>query len=464
MLYIFICSFSVTLSNFNCNFMSQKILEILSLGPATTKTLAAATGMTRQTVNRKLRSLGNAVIKYDKVRPPLYYAVAEAFGAGKEIPIVAVDSDGETHLWGVLRPLAHGGFYLESTRITPKVLQGNKGNGLYEDLPYFLDDLRPQGFIGRQIARDLNARSDIFPPDPRDWNREQVGRYLVANGDDLPGNFKIGRTALDRVRRASLKSRREDYPELADKAVEGEVHGSSAGGEQAKFATCSRERSAHVIVKFSPKGDGELATRWRDILVTEYIANEVLREHDIPAAEVKIYEEKDRFFLESLRFDRVGEYGRLPLLSMQAVDNEFSGVGRGWLDVAQTLHKQGLISQQDLVDLAGSWGFGRLIHNTDMHLGNISLFIKGAGFSLAPVYDMCSMGFAPRSTGEISPFAFSPPDIDGQLDGRFGFLPDTASLIKGIRAMARKFWNRLGKSELISDELKSFLEQGNPLD
>jgi hypothetical protein len=149
---------------------------------------------------------------------------------------------------------------------------------------------------------------------------------------------------------------------------------------------------------------------------------------------------------------------------MQAVDNEFSGVGRGWLDVAQTLHKQGLISQQDLVDLAGSWGFGRLIHNTDMHLGNISLFIKGAGFSLAPVYDMCSMGFAPRSTGEISPFAFSPPDIDGQLDGRFGFLPDTASLIKGIRAMARKFWSRLGKSELISDELKSFLEQGNPLD
>jgi hypothetical protein len=451
--------------------MPQKILEILSLGPATTKTLAAATSMPRQTVNRKLRALGNTVIKYDKVRPPLYYAVAEAFGAGREIPLVAVDSAGETHLWGILRPLAHGGFYLESTRIAPKVLQGDKGNGLYEDLPYFLDDLRPQGFIGRQIARDLHTRSDIFSPDPRDWNLEQVGRYLVANGDDLPGNLKIGQTALDQVRRPPLKSRREEYPELADKAVEGEVYGSSAGGEQAKFATYSREWNAHVIVKFSPKGDSELATRWRDILVTEYIANEVLREYDIPAAEVKIFQEKDRLFLESLRFDRVGEYGRLPLLSMQAVDNEFSGVGRGWLDVAQTLHKQRLISQQDLVDLAVSWGFGRLIHNTDMHLGNISLFIKEAGFSLAPVYDMCSMGFAPRSTGEIPPFSFSPPDIGGRLDGRFddqlddrvGFLPDTASLTRRIREMARKFWNRLEKNELISDELKIFLGQGNPL-
>ena len=143
--------------------MPNKILKILSLGPATTITLAAATGMTRQTVNRKLRALGDSVIKFDKVRPPLYYAVKEAFESGNRIHLAAVDPHGNTNLWGILRPLIHGGFFLETTSITPNVLKGDKGHGLYEGLPYFLDDMRPQGFIGRQIARELNAQSEIFP-------------------------------------------------------------------------------------------------------------------------------------------------------------------------------------------------------------------------------------------------------------------------------------------------------------
>ena len=436
--------------------MPQKIIDILTLSPASTNTLAAITGTSRQTVSRKLRALGDSVIKLDKVRPPLYYAVTEAFESGDKIILAAVDPHGNTNLLGVLRPLAHGGFYLQTTPIAPKVFKGVKEDCLYDDLPYFLDDMRPQGFIGRQIARDLNVQSDIFPPDPRDWNQEQIGRYLVANGDDLPGNLKIGRMGLDRVRRPPQKSRHEDYPELADKAVEGKVHGSSAGGEQAKFATYSRERGAHVIVKFSPKGNGELATRWRDILATEHIASEVLHEYDIPAAELDIFEISDRLFLESLRFDRAGEYGRLPLISMQAIDNEFSGVGSGWLNVAKELHNRGLITWQHLYDIAVYWGFGRLINNTDMHLGNISFSIDGSGFSLAPIYDMCSMGFSPKSTGEIPPFAFSPPDIDGQLNSID--IDKTSAMIK---EMARAFWRKLGESELISEEFKLLIEQGN---
>ena len=438
--------------------MPQEILEMLSLGPATTKTLAAATGMTRQTVNRKLRALGDAVIKFDKVRPPLYYAATEAFGEGNTIQLAAVDAHGNTDVWGILRPLAHGGFLFKPTPAAPKVLLGDKGTGIYEDLPFFLDDLRPQGFIGRQIARDLNGQTDIFPPDPRDWNQEHIGRYLVANGDDLPGNLKIGRVALDRVRKPPQKSRREEYPELADKAVEGQMYGSSAGGEQAKFATYAKEENAHVIVKFSPKGSSELAGRWRDILVSEYIASEVLRATNHSAAEVTIFEEGDRLFLESLRFDRVGEYGRLPLISMQAIDNEFSGAGSsGWVTVAQVLYKRKMISRRHFFDIAAYWGFGRLINNTDMHLGNISFSIDGGGLSLAPMYDMCSMGFSPRSTGEIPPFSFSPPGIDNRLV----VIKEAVPMIK---EMARVFWDTLGENELISDDFKKFLKQGNPID
>lgn len=434
--------------------MPKKILEILANGPATAKSLAALTGMTVQSVNRKLRALGEAVVTLDKCRPPLYYAVTEAFASGNAIPLAAVDPHGNTNLWGVLRPLAPGGFYLQTTSIAPSVLRGNKGNGFYEGLPYFLDDMRPQGFIGRQIARNLHSQSEQFPPDPRDWNHEHIGRYLAANGDDLPGNLKIGSMALDRVRKPPQKSRREDYPELADNAVEGEIQGSSAGGEQPKFATYSKERAAHVIVKFSPKGHGELATRWRDILITEFVASKVLHAYNIPAAELYLLEIQDRLFLESIRFDRAGEYGRLPLISMQAVDNEFSGVGSGWVRVAQKLNELKLITWQHLYDIAVYWGFGKLINNTDMHLGNIGFSIDGSGFGLAPVYDMCSMGFAPKSTGEIPAFSFAPPNIDAPLS----FLTDARPMIK---EMAHKFWEKLEGNEIVSDEFKHFLRHGN---
>ncbi|MCI5211180.1 MAG: hypothetical protein D3910_20890 [Candidatus Electrothrix sp. ATG2] len=143
---------------------------------------------------------------------------------------------------------------------------------------------------------------------------------------------------------------------------------------------------------------------------------------------------------------------------MQAIDNEFSGAGSsGWITVAQVLYKRKMISWQHFFDIAVYWGFGRLINNTDMHLGNISFSIDGGGFGLAPMYDMCSMGFSPRSSEENPPFSFSPPDIDNHL-----VLIKEA--VPTIKVLARVFWDTLGENELISDDLKKFLKQGNPID
>jgi len=137
---------------------------------------------------------------------------------------------------------------------------------------------------------------------------------------------------------------------------------------------------------------------------------------------------------------------------MQAIDNEFSGAGSGWLDVAHKLHAQGLITRKHLHDIGVYWGFGTLIYNTDMHLGNISFSIEDTGFNLAPIYDMCSMGFCPKSGGEVPPFSFSIPDINAPL----AFSGETGAMIK---EMARDFWKRLVESELISPEFKMFIYQ-----
>lgn len=90
-----------------------------------------------------------------------------------------------------------------------------------------------------------------------------------------------------------------------------------------------------------------------------------------------------------------------------------------------------------------------------MHLGNLSLAIDGSVFSLLPIYDMCIMGFAPRSD-EVIPFSFVPSKTDD--------LKLKEDALQGVKEMVFDFWERVAADERISDEFKSFLERGNPVD
>lgn len=436
--------------------MSLSIREYLGRGPATSKEIQAVTGLSQTVVARQLRNMGNGVIKLPSGRSPRYAITRNAFGGDDKLPLVMVDAYGNTVLAGYIRPLAHGGFFVESETGMPSVLLGENGDGVYDDLPYFLSDLSPRGFLGRQIATELASRSDDFPVDPRYWNTNHIGRYLISNSDDLPGNLKFGQQALFRVRRRSVISTVENYPELADSVMSGVIPGSSAGGEQPKFTAFCGDRSIHVIVKFSPKGNDVVAWRWRDILISEYHATKAIYAQNFPVAETRLVESEGRLFLESQRFDRRGEYGRMSMLSLQTVDAEFTGLGSDWPQVMNALLSKKRVSWQHVYDATFLWGFGRLINNTDMHLGNLSLGIEGDVFRLLPVYDMCSMGFAPKSGGEMMPYGFVPPDISD-----FNF--DETGVL-GAKERAHDFWERVARDERISDELKKFLARGNPVD
>jgi hypothetical protein len=247
----------------------------------------------------------------------------------------------------------------------------------------------------------------------------------------------------------------EDYPALADSVMSGEIPSSSAGGEQPKFTTFCGTCLAHVIVKFSPRGNSEVARRWRDILITEYHATEAIK--NFPAAKTRLIEMDGRLFLESQRFDRSGEFGRMPMLSLKAIDAEFTGMGSDWPKVLVALHQRKLVSWQHVNDAVCLWRFGRLINNSDMHLGNLSFSIDGGVFRLLPVYDMCSMGFAPKSGGEVLPYRFSPPEYPEYK----GINLDTESIVL-IQTMVRNFWERVASDTRISDEFKAFLACGNP--
>lgn len=436
--------------------MSTHIEEYLERGPASSKEIQAITGLSQTAVARQLRNLSNRIITLKEGRSRRYALTTNAFGADDSLPLVMVDPHGNTVPVANMRPLAHGGFYVDPVPGMPQVLLGEGGDGLYEDLPYFLYDLAPQGFLGRQIAQDMANQSGAFPEDPRQWNTNHIGRYLISNGDDLPGNFKFGPQAIYRVRRRPTPVTEDDYPGLADAVMSGSIPGSSAGGEQPKFTAYCGDRSAHVIVKFSPKGDSDIARRWRDILITEFHATEALHKEDFPAAETRLLEKEGRLFLESIRFDRSGEYGRMSTMSLSSIDAEFTGLGSNWPKVMGALFKKELVHWAHVYDAECLWIFGQLINNTDMHLGNLSLGIDGGVFRLRPVYDMCSMGFAPKSGDEVLPYRFVPPVIEP--------INTDSETVEYIKLMARNFWERVANDERISSDMREFLVEGNPID
>ncbi len=436
--------------------MALAIRDYLKRGPASSKEIQAVTGLSQTAVARQIRGMGDAVIKLRSGRSLRYAATCNAFGGNNKLPLSMIDARGNTVLVAYVRPLIDGGFFIEPATAMPSLLLGEKGNGLYDDLPYFLFDLGPQGFLGRQIAEEMASQSDDFPADPRRWNTNHIGRYLLSNGDDLPGNIKLGEQALLRVRRKPVPIPDESYPALADSVMNGVIPGSSAGGEQPKFTAFSANSASHVIVKFSPKGENTRAKRWRDVLLTEYHAIEAIHAGNLPAAETRLIERDGRLFLESRRFDRSGEYGRMSMVSLMSIDAEYSGIGSGWPQTLDALYRRGLVSRQNVIDAEALWCFGRLINNTDMHLGNLSFAMEDDVFRLLPLYDMCSMGFAPGRGGETPAYSFVPPRL------KLVNLGNTA--IDGIKAMAYDFWERVAGDRRISEEFRVFLKQGNPIE
>ncbi len=435
--------------------MTYTIDEYLERGPSTSKEIQAATDLSQASVARKIKAMGDSIVQIKEGRRVWYAATCNAFGANDKLPLGAIDPNGKICVIAHIRPLKHGGFFVELKDTTSLMFAGQVKNGLYDDLPYFLYDARPQGFIGRQLAHQIASRYDDFPSDPKSWTSDHIGRYLISNGEDLPGNLIFGEQALLRVRRDPVTVSKRKYPETADSIMKGKVPGSSAGGEQPKFAVFNGESKSHVIVKFASKDENVIAQRSNDILITEYHATAVLRDNGFLSAETRLIEMDQRLFLEVQRFDRHGAFGRSSMVSLQSIDNEFAGIGHHWSKVMRELHALGLVTEADALTAEVLWHFGQLINNTDMHLGNLSLSIEGGSFRLLPIYDMCSMGFAPKSGGEIQPFNFEPSDIESHhLAGHE---------ITLVKKMAIDFWENVTNDQRISDEFRAYLDQGNPV-
>jgi hypothetical protein len=395
-----------------------RLLALLQTGPMSASALQRELGVSQPTMSRLARKAGDAVLRIGRARASRYAHRRSLGPLGSRWTVYRIDALGHPHLAAHLHAVTPRGWWYAAVGAAPGWLDGEFRDGLFPDLPWFLDDMRPQGFMGRAFARRHAGLLGIGD-DPRLWSADATLSALLSFGDDTPGDFILGDSALARFERRRLSApasigfgdRASAYAACATAALANEVPGSSAGGEQPKFTAtvATAEGYRHVIVKFSPTRDSAVGSRWADLLVCEHLALEALRAGGVAVCHTELLEAGGRAFLEVARFDRVGAHGRRGFVSMLALCSAFDGALDDWPSAAERLEGGGWLSRGDADTLRLLWHFGGFIRNTDMHFGNVTFALEqGTPLGMAPAYDMLPMHYRPTAAGEVVSREFEP--------------------------------------------------------
>ena len=414
---------------------SAPIRDALAAGPVASDTLRVRLQVSRATLTRAIGSMAGDIVRIGAARATRY-ALRDRFRPLPNIAVYRVTTTGQIVALGTLYPVRPDGFVM---------VQTDGVSTHYEGLPWWLNDMRPQGFLGRAYAH-RHASSLGLPADVRHWSDTDALRALLASGADPVGNLLLGGLARDHFVNAPapLACAPADYPRLAAQAISADDTWSSAGGEQPKF--CALSATGHVLVKFTAAEVSPVSTRWRDLLVAEHLALETLHGAGIAAARSRLLDVGAQRFLALERFDRVGLHGRRALISLASLDGEFVGKAAApWPVITAQLMQLGVITPQAHAKAALLFAFGTLIGNTDMHAGNLS-FVGDSGrpYDLSPAYDMLPMAFSPTSGGVLRD-SVSAANLHSAVDG---------ATWRAALTLAREYLARLQAEKQLSQSFK----------
>lgn len=425
----------------------QGLLGELGKGILSAADLTRALGVSQPSLSRALRPLiqSGQVFQLGTTRGARYALRRTVADIGSAWPLYRIGRQGEVIELGTVNALAADQYVVDAPAMTAL-----GKDAVTEGLPYFLQDQRPGGFLGRAVpGRYPDLR---LPPRVIDWSDEQYLRYLTRHGSDTVGDLILGESALNehlartgRSSRIRSQEREARYPLLAIEAMQGGLPGSSAHGEHPKFLASvdTAGKIGHVLVKFSPPIDTALGRRWADLLVGEHYAHVLLGEAGLPASTSRVHEFGNRVFLEVDRFDRA-EQGRIGVTSLMAISSALHGELDDWISAGKRLHAQGCIEGPTLEQVRFIATFGELIANTDRHFGNLAFYDDYSGrFALAPAYDMLPMLFAPQND-QIVTRVFAPPEPTA--NSHRAWAP--------ARELAERYWQHLSQETRISGEFR----------
>jgi hypothetical protein len=323
---------------------------------------------------------------------------------------------------------------------------------VYQGLPWFMEPFRPAGFLGRAWVNE-HAAANGWPVDAETWTDDQVLQAALQAPWDWRGNLSVGPFAAASRDLVPIDQRLDAYTRFAELVLSGEPAGSSADGEQPKFTAILDEGHSEraVLVKFSPRmSEGAAARRWGDMLVTETVAAQTLTLHGMSAASTEVFSHDDRVWLESTRFDRIGMHGRRGMASLRSLATSFgyNGARHGWVGAVHHLQRKGVIDMDQLMMTRRLADICHLIHDTDMHMGNLSFLLPSDRevpmLTVAPAYDLSPMRWSPTSGRPVP-----------ALDKNEGIvrIDDPEAM-----AIAQEIWATTAEHPFVSDEWRELAE------
>ena len=429
--------------------LSEAVAALLARGePLTAAQLAAATQKSISSISLAVQKLGDRVQRIGAARSTRYALKKDILGLA---PQQALRWFGEPNMGFATAHFTHlaGGWL----HVVCQTNGGKSQEWLGQQLPWFLSTLRPQGYLGRQLARWLPQ----LPSDPAQWSLVQLLYCLTLISDPIGAVGLISTAARPtHLRITSLAQRDAQFDIRADNDPGQLPAGSSAAGEQPKFMVNVLGQTC--IVKFAPPNGTPFGQRWRALLMLEKLALEILQSHAIPSAGTEIVQTQRRTYLQSARFDRDLEHGARHIVAIAAIHDEFvDGSWANWVKTSEALAKKGLITAPELSQVASIFAFGHYIGNTDMHSGNLSFFVDDVitpKIRLAPVYDMLPMMWRP----DIHQGDLSDSPIRPQLMPT-GFAAEQAQ----AREWAIEFWERAAQLDIGADLQSASLESARRL-
>lgn len=432
----------------------NELMQYLFSGSQTASELSTRAQVSQPTLSRRIAAMGDAVVRIGYARQSRY-ALARSLAGQRQFSVYRISPQGQVQPLAHITPIQPEGYVVNiPTENAPT------NSTYHQSLPWWLTDTRPQGFIGRSFVHQWASILGL-PTELNLWNDDHVLIALSQHGVDCSGNLIIGDTSLNTYLNQAptnfiaYQLRLTRYTELAIAASAGELVGSSAGGEQPKFNTHIQGENAPytALVKFSSPQNNPATRRWRDLLIAEHLALNTLGAAGIACAQSELLETDTQTFLETVRFDRIvnanGNIGRLGVVSLGALDDEFTGLALAWPQVTLALTQKNIITPIAHQTTAKVHAFGQLIANADMHRGNLS-FMHTSGLplnqplELAPIYDMLPMHYAPRSSGMIPT---EPPTFSIHH-------ADSLPYLREMLPFAQNYWQTIVGDARISDDFK----------
>ncbi len=387
----------------------QQLRQLLKKQIMSSRDLTKGLNISQPTLSRLLADMNHEIVVMGKGRATCYGLPRKIHDKTGNFPVYTVDPRGNAHRYGRLYALQSGQYWWEDS----------SGYGeIYNQIPWFLHDLRLNGYSGRSFASQ-QAQQLNLPRKLTDWSDDDTLCARSFHSENLPGNIIFGEESLTRYLALSrelekpldMEMRLQKYPLLAQRTLVGENDSAALGGEQPKFSTYIDDHGTpcHMIVKFSPASESTESRRYADLLICEHLALEAVRIAGLNVARSRLLITGNQTFLCLKRFDRRGALGRLPLLSLRALHAKIQAPCDNWIEASQRLEKHRLISPDGAQKLRWFALFSDFIANTNQHFGNISLIPhRNETYILAPFYGVRPTLYEPVS-GDIPQRLFTPP-------------------------------------------------------